>query len=170
MSTMKKSIAAGIASLALVLMLGAVPASARNESEGAFLPANGLTRSDIVNWLQRQGYKATIEHDEIAKDDYIAASSQGVNWGIYVYACDTAGTCKSIQYSVGWSGTTDITHDKLNDWNRDKRYLRAYANEKGDVFAEYDIDVTPGGTWGLLDHTLSRWESQMAAFKTFIGR
>jgi len=163
--TMSKMFAVGAACLVLIFSLGTIPAMAARD-----LPSNGLSRSDVVHWLQGHGYKADIEHDAVAKDDYVATSSLGVNWGIYFYACDTNNVCQSIQYSIGWSGATDITHDKLNDWNRDKRYLRAYADTQGAVFAEYDIDINPGGTWEEMDKTLDRWNSQMGAFKTFIGR
>jgi len=158
---MRKSIAAEAAGLALVLTLGAFPASARD------LPANGLSRSDVVSWLQSKGYQANIQHDEIAKDDYVASASGGVNWGVYFYGCE-GGVCKDIQYSAGW-GKANIDVNKINSWNRDQRYIRAYNNDSTDVFGEYDVDVSPGGTWEQLDHSLTRWNDQLAVFKTYLG-
>jgi hypothetical protein len=160
---MRRAIMAIAGALALVLAIGLGPAAARD------LPSNGLTRSDILTWLQGHGYTANMQHDNTANDDYIATSTNGVNWGIYVYDC-VGDVCKSIQYSVGWGTATDVTEDKLNDWNRDERYARAYHNAAGDVFAEYDIDVIPGGTWEQLDHTLGRWNDILAEFRKHIGR
>ncbi len=160
---MKMGSAFGAASLALALSLTAMPALARD------LPPNGVTRQDIVNWLQSHGYTASIQHDTTANDDYVESAMNGVNYGIYFYACDTYGNCKSIQYSAGWDPIAGVDAVKLNQWNADKRYFRAYLNPQNDIYAEYDIDVMPGGTWELIDATLSRWSSQLASFKDFIG-
>jgi hypothetical protein len=158
---MKKSMGAGAACLAVILTLGTIPASARD------LPANGLSRSDVVSWLQSKGYQASIQHDAIAQDDYVASASGGVNWGVYFYGCD-GGVCKDIQYSAGW-GKANIDVNKINSWNRDQRYIRAYNNEGGDVFGEYDVDVSPGGSWEQLDHSLTRWDEQLVEFKKYLG-
>jgi len=126
------------------------------------LPAQGLSRQDILEWLQKHGYKAT-RHDDSLKENIITTSFGGVSWDIYVYAC-TGEYCKSIQFAAGWSGAP-VTVAQVNDWNSTKRYLRAYKNDAG-LWAEYDIDIA-GGTWEQLDHSLDRWNGMVATFKQF---
>src|SRR5262245_5158576 len=105
------------------------------------LPAGGLTREEVMNWLQAKGYKVSIKYDDTAKDNYVDTTSLDVNWNIYFYACDSStNRCKSIQYSAGWSDSP-ITDATLNTWNRTKRYIRAYHNSSASVYGEYDIDI-----------------------------
>src|SRR6185295_16729770 len=101
-----------------------------------------------------------------AKDNYVSTSSGGVNWSVYLYSC-TNDRCSSIQYSAGWDAS-EINDSTVNTWNRVKRFIRAYRTAKNAIFGEYDIDVSPGGTWEMLDYTLSRWNSQLENFKALI--
>jgi Putative bacterial sensory transduction regulator len=153
-------LSSAIIALALACAPGPVAASA--------LPAGGLTKQEVVSWLDRHGIKASIQHDNVANDDYVAAAVKDINFGVWFYNCDKSGRCKSLQYSAGWSGA-HIAGDKLNDWNRDKRYLRAYIARAGGLFAEYDIDIAPGGTWEQLDLSLNRWADRIANFKSYMG-
>jgi hypothetical protein len=57
----------------------------------------------------------------------------------------------------------------INAWNTEKRYIRAYTTSSGQYWAEYDIDVSPGGTYEQLDHTLTRWRSIIGEYKTYMG-
>lgn len=147
---------------AAVLLAAPGAANARD------LPSGGLTRQDVVTWLGQHGYQASVQHDNTANDDFVGAQVKGVNFGVWFYTCDNGGRCKSLQYSAGWSGTK-IPLDKVNDWNRDKRYLRAYFARAGGLFAEYDIDIIPGGTWEQLDFSLDRWSDRISDFKSYMG-
>lgn len=134
------------------------------------LPAGGLTREDVLKWLQGKGYTAEIKYDTTAKDNYVSTSSDGVNWSIYFFACsnDTS-RCASIQYSAGWDDT-NLSDATVITWNRVKRFIRAYKTANKALFGEYDIDVSPGGTWESLDYTLTRWKSALANFKEMIDK
>ena len=59
--------------------------------------------------------------------------------------------------------------DKLNTWNRAHRYIRAYLTTSNGVFGEYDVEVSPGGTWEQLDDSLEIWLVRLKDFKTYIG-
>nr|QQZ51966.1 YbjN domain-containing protein [Phenylobacterium glaciei] len=96
------------------------------------MPAGGLTRAEIAQWLQGHGYKAKI-HDDSSGTSIVTSASDGLNWDIYVYECNGAGRCPDLQYAAGWSGVT-VADDTLNTWNRDNRYIRAYQGEKGSVW------------------------------------
>lgn len=146
---------------AALAVAAAAPAFAKD------LPPDGMTREEVMNWLQGKGYKVEMKYDESAKDNYISTSSDGVNWSVYLYAC-TDTRCKSFQYSAGWDDT-NITDSTLNVWNRVKRFIRAYRGTTG-VFGEYDFDLIPGGTWEQLDYSLDRWKSQLTAFKELIDK
>jgi len=145
---------------AALAMAAAAPAFAKD------LPPGGLTREEVMNWLQGKGYKAELKYDETAKDNYISTSSDGVNWSVYLYAC-TDSRCTSFQYSAGWDDA-DVSESTLNVWNRVKRFIRAYRGSTG-LFGEYDFDLVPGGSWEMLDQSLVRWKSQLTAFNELIN-
>jgi len=159
---MRNLLAAFVAFAALTIVVESAPANARD------LPPKGLTRELVASWLKGRGYSAEIKVDSISGDTYVATSSNGVNFGVYFYGCD-GDDCPDIQYSAGWTDASAITSDKLDDWNRDHRYVRAYLSKSGAAFGEYDVDVAPGGTWEQLNHSLDRWVQALPEFKTFIG-
>lgn len=148
--------------LAALVAVAALPAQARD------LPAGGLTRAEVAQWLLGHGYKAQT-HDDSEGNSIVSSASDGVNWDIYFYSCGKAGRCASLQYAAGWSGLT-LEPDTLNAWNKDQRYIRSYVADKGAVWGEYDVDISPGGTWEQLDYSLDRWTSALPKFKTHIGQ
>jgi hypothetical protein len=137
-------------------------------SQEGSIPDVGLTRENVLSWLQAKGYDASIKRDPVNGDNYVSTSSQGANWGIYLYACDESNVrCKSLQYSVSWNGA-NLTVDQINTWNQTKRFMRAYTTSSGVAFGEYDLDIAPGGTWDQIGQSLSRWEQQMPNFKKYV--
>ncbi len=162
------------AGAALVFFLVSAPFAAARD-----LPQDGVTTSMIVTWLQGHGYSPEVKRDNTANSDYVAVSAGGVNWSIYFYNCTggndschqcaDACTATAIQYAAGWNAT-GVGLDKLNAWNRDKRYLRTYSDTGGAVWAEYDIDVAPGGTWEQLDNTLVTWNTSLGIYRKYIGQ
>jgi len=131
------------------------------------LPAGGLTREEAAHWLTSHGHAANL-HADASGIMIVSSSSGGVNWDLYFYDC-TGGRCTAIQYAAGWTLRAGLDAAKLNLWNKDHRYIRAYFDPKENVFGEYDVDVSPGGSWEQLDESLRTWEIQIAKFKSYIG-
>lgn len=156
-------LAACLSSLAWIVMSWATPAAARE------IPANGMTAEEVADWLREAGLPATVKPDPSTPGDQIISSSaDGVNFDIYMYACDH-GRCPSLQYAAGWSDIK-VPPEKIAEWDRTKRYIRAYVGSSGSWWGEYDIDVAPGGTYESLGHSLARWRDMVVEFKTFIGQ
>lgn len=72
--------------------------------------------------------------------------------------------CGSFQFSVGFAthGKFDVSH--MNDWNRDSRWCRGYFDNVNDPWIEYDIDLTPGGTYELLDDEFATYRNSVSRF------
>lgn len=159
---------AALTSVAVLMVAAAAPASARD------LPYGGMTAHELADWLTRNGLPATVKPDPTtAGDQIISSASDGVNWDIYLYACNGNGDarrCGSIQYAAGWSGISGFGDDRVNGWDRDQRYIRAYRDNKGNAWGEYDVDISPGGTYEMLDKSLSRWRDAIVGFKKYIGQ
>lgn len=152
---------------ALVL---AMPATA--PAAAGYLTPGGMTGTELADWLRQHGYPAQVKPDPTTPGDQIISSSvDGVNFDIYLYNCVGQGDarrCATIQYTAGWTGSK-ATVDKVNAWDRDKRYIRAYLNENGDLFGQYDLDISPGGTTEGLDFSLERWHEAIGIFKTYFS-
>jgi hypothetical protein len=151
--------------LAAAAMAGAMVAAGAAASRE--LPAGGLTRQEVAAWLQAQGQTATI-HPDSAGEIIVTSASGGVNWDIYFYRC-TAGRCTDIQYAAGWTEIASMSVEKINQWNHDKRYIRAYFGPKNSVWGEYDVVVSPGGSWEQLNASLRDWNEAILRFKTYIN-
>ena len=157
---MKHTILAGVAALALGLFSNA--AAARD------LPAGGMTLDDIASWLQSAGYKAEIQTtDDGTRNIYSGA--EGSNFHIYQYDCK--GTrCGSLQFSVGFSTKGAFGAEPMNEWNRHNRWVRAYSDKVDDPWLEFDVDLTPGGTYELLNDEFAIWRDSLRRFRKQIDR
>ena len=163
---MNRTIVSLLAVAAILFALSAKPAAARD------VPDGGMTAQDVASWLQGSGYSATIKPDPTTPGDQIISSSiNGVNFDVYMYQC-TSGRCKSLQYAAGWPvGSVQNVNSKILQWDREKRYIRAYVSANGqNYWGEMDIDVYPGGTYEALDRSLSRWGTVIGDFKTYMGQ
>jgi len=145
---------AGAAALALMLVSGA--ATARD------IPAGGFTTDDVVAWLQGAGYKAELVTDKDGKS-HVASASDGVNFGVYMFDCKD-GRCGSMQFSAGWTTHGKFDTARMNEWNRDSRWARGYFDRTNDPWIEYDVDLTPGGTYEMLNDEFTIWNYALDSF------
>jgi len=129
----------------------------------ADLPDGGMTASEVASWLRSNGYTAELSPDTTQPGFQIVKShSDSVNWDVYFYSCES-GRCAHIEYVVGWTGTMD--QSKITEWNHNHQFIRAYLDDKGEPFGEYDVDISPGGTYAMLDQSLKRWRQKLVEFK-----
>jgi hypothetical protein len=148
-------VTAGAIALAFTLLSSA--AMARD------LPAGGFTISDVVQWLQSKGYQAQVVTGSDGKQ-HVTSFSSGVKFGVYMFDCDSSDRCASIQFSAGFAthGKFDTSH--MNDWNRDQRWCRGYFDNVNDPWVEYDVDLSPGGTYEGLDDQFGVWNKMLDIF------
>jgi hypothetical protein len=149
----------GAVALALTLISGA--AVARD------IPADGLTIDDVVAWLQSAGYQTELIPDKDGTS-HIRSAIGGVRLGVYMFDCKN-GRCGSLQFSAGWAthGKFDVTH--MNDWNREQRWARGYFDAENDPWVELDADLTPGGTYELLNDEFAIYKKAVSNFTARYG-
>jgi Putative bacterial sensory transduction regulator len=151
---MKRKLVAG--ATALALLFGSAGAIAKD------IPATGVTIDEVVAWLQGGGYKAQIQTTSDG-DRNVESASNGVDFHVFLYDCKNA-RCGSLQFSYGLDTKGAWTADKLNAWNRDNRWTKAYVDKVNDPWLEYDVDLTPGGTYELLDDEFLTWRNALNDF------
>src|SRR3546814_13713811 len=59
--------------------------------------------------------------------------------------CTGGRNCRTLQYYMGFSDAKDVPLERFNEWNREKRFARAYRDESGDPGLEMDVDVDFNG-------------------------
>ena len=153
------------ASIGLAVALCAAGFSAASAKP---IPNGGLTLSETVAWLHAGGYKAEVlTRKDSDKPKYIGSASGGVNFYIDLYDCK-ADRCASLQFFSAFDKDQPMTAEKINGWNLENRYSRAYIDDEGDPYLEYDANLSPGGTYEALDDDLQVWTNSLGKFTTFI--
>jgi putative sensory transduction regulator len=156
-----------LAAAAMAVLLFAAPAVARD------LPDGGMTATEIASWLVQQGYPAQVKPDPTTPGDQIVSTTtDGIGVDVYLYDCSGQGNsrrCTSMQYAAGWPASADYNVEKVNGWNRGNRYIKAYLTAKGGLFGEYDFDISPGGSYEMLNDCLQNWRSVVVDFNKYFN-
>ena len=62
-----------------------------------------------------------------------------------------------------------IAPHKINQWNKKKRYAKAYVDDDGDPFLEMDINLDEDGVGGEnFQDSLDLWRRMVEDFEEFI--
>ena len=96
-------------------------------------------------------------------------SWDGVKTSIYFYECGgSPKRCKSFQSYAGFQ-TKNVPLAKLGEWNRTKRFGRAYLDTNGEPGVEMDVDADRGFATEAVANQLERWRIVNREFVKFIG-
>ncbi len=155
---------------AAAALLTAAPASALAQTPAASASQPGLTVAEVSAWLTAKGGQVGPVQQQ-GGQTFVTVTDGPLTWAVFFYGC-TNDRCGDIQFSASFSNPT-ITLDKVNDWNRERRFLKAFyapAASGGDPTAavQYDVLVQPGGVDQLTDPT-SVWVGMVGAFATAVG-
>lgn len=159
--TLKTTLIAATAALGLSLCA----AGAASAQSGA-IPSGGVTVEEMVRFLQNKGFKAEVKTGTSGR--YIASAASGVNFDVYFYDC-RGSRCASVQFSAGFDLTNGTTLSVVNNWNREKRYLKAYMDSENDPYVQYDANTSPARTWEGLADDFGVWTSTLPMFTRHIN-
>ena len=122
----------------------------------------------VVAALQAGGYKAVLAKDA-AEDPRIESASSGAKFIINFYGCKDHKNCNSLTFFAGWTGL-DVSMNQMNEWNKIRRFSRAYIDNDGDPILEFDIDLDDGGmSQELFINNVEYWDTSLAGFKQHIS-
>ncbi len=160
---MKLGLQGALAATVLIFAPAGDGAWARGPAE------QGMTAAEISDWLRGQGLSAEVRDDPTNPgQEVVRSSADGVGFNIYLYGCDARRAarrrCSSIQYAAGWT-SAGLSAERINRWDREARFVRAYVTPKGGVFVEFDLDLAPGQDRAALDQSLQRWRSAVSRFR-----
>ncbi|HYC75066.1 YbjN domain-containing protein [Brevundimonas sp.] len=157
---------------AAAVMAMAAPAAAT-----AFPAAPVQTATDptvsveaVRSWLISKGGTVS-EVNRREGETWISITDGPLNWVIFFYSCQ-ADLCGDIQYAASFSNPT-ITPTMINDWNRDRRFLKAFfrpgeAGGDNTAVVQYDVLIHSSDVEQLTDHT-ALWLDLVGDFGTTVG-
>lgn len=150
--------------LALAAFAGiglATPAMAQN--------VQAQNPNSVVRALQEAGYRAELTTDSTG-DPLIRSTSSGSNFSIFFYGCTDNKDCRTIQFYAGYEEPENASLTAFNEWNKTKRFGRAYLGDDGVARLEMDVDIDDGGISPLLfEDNLEFWVLVMSEFELHIG-
>lgn len=139
------------------------PAAVSNSGLGVTIPV-------VSDWLKSIG--ATVgEAQQSVGRSYLPVNDGRLDWNLWFYTCN-GDLCDDVQFSAIFTSPA-ITQEKVNDWNRDNRFLKTfYIAPAGDTPAravvQYDVLLTATGVEQLNDVTAT-WANQLDKFANAMG-
>ena len=129
---------------------------------------NAADPATIKAIVESQGWPATVVAEE-GDDPYIESNRGGLKFLVLFMNCNEGKQCKTLQYYMGFSDAKDISLERLNQWNKDKRFARAYKDDAGDPVLEMDVDLDfQGIPRENVGETFNTWASLMDSFRTYV--
>jgi hypothetical protein len=123
----------------------------------------------LIKALQGAGYAAKLDKDG-SGDPMIVSAAGGHPFRVIFYGCTQNRDCATIQFAAGYDKKSETSLASINDWNRTKRFGRAYLDAEGDPILGMDVDLDDGGvSTALFIDNLQFWTSVKAAFEQHIG-
>lgn len=140
-------------------------------SSGGAASAQMVTAANpqsVVEALQAGGYKAVLGKDS-SGDPRIESAASGAKFVVTFYGCTKNVACKTVTFYAGWTGGKS-TLEQINEWNKNRRFSRAYKDKDGDPVIELDVDLDDGGmSQALFIDNVQFWESAIGGFKKHLG-
>ena len=151
----------GKALLAIAFLAGAGPALGQTTKADA---------SELARLMQAAGYQAALGKDGTG-DPMITSGTSGSKFAVLFYNCTNHRDCTTIQFQAAWAMKDKPTLASINEWNRNKRFARAYLDGAGDPTIAMDVDLDQGGmSPALFRDNLDVWIAIVDAFKKHIGQ
>jgi len=160
---MKKMILA----LCLTALLPITPAPAATDKRDVYTAVTGREMREL---MKRFGYLVRLRKDG-GGDPLLETTLDGTPFKVYFYGCDKASTrtCGSIQLAAVLRPKNPQDTSRINAWNRDQRYGKAYRHKNGNVVLHMNINIRHGVTIGNLRVWFDWWRLGLRGFKRYVG-
>ena len=150
-------LAALVAPTGLTAQEGKGQARPASASPGAVITT--MTMDDLDGVLRRMGY--SFERVE-GKDRQRRFRLEGRP--VTVTLSERGNNVMLWSYVVGGG---NVTVQKVNEWNKTKRFSRAYLDSDGDPNVEWDVDLDGGSTIGAVEEGIRTFGLVLQAFTGF---
>lgn len=143
---------------------------------GAFVLAGGmfaqaqelvLANPEAIRDIARGYGSASLDTSDQGAP-MITGRADGRAYAIFFDNCPDGTGCLDMRLFAVFPGNK-ATLEVLNDWNREKRWGKAYADGDLDAAIELDVNMSSGVPYGTVDQTIAIWVETVKNFATFIG-
>lgn len=154
--------------LAVIAISGTAGAATRKDTV-----VDSITGKEIAALLAGFGYDVEVDEDDQG-DPYFITSKNGTNFVVIFYGCDKNPSsikriCGDIQFRSSYEAPAAASLDRMNNWNRDFRFGKAYVDADGDPTIEMVVNMSGGVTPSFLRNTLKWWTIVLRDFEDHIG-
>ncbi len=123
----------------------------------------------LVKALQAEGYAAKLGTDKTG-DPMITSGVSGTTFQIFFYNCTGGAACATVQFHSGYDLTSEVSLERINEWNRGQRFGRAFLDKENDPILQMDVDLDDGGmSRALFIDNVQFWASVLGKFEQHIG-
>lgn len=125
------------------------------------------SRIDSIISVARQYGSATID-TQADGNPKIAGRMNGVPYSVFFLNCPSASTCADMNFYAGFLDAK-LPIERINQWNRDKRFGKAYLDNDNDAVIEMDINIEAGVARDNMAETFTIWRLLLDQFTEFVG-
>ena len=128
----------------------------------------GKDPNSLVRFFDTEGLENTLTTDDVG-DPKIKVDYYGTSVPIYFYGCRENRNCTEIQLFSGYKTEGGVRLSKINEWNTNNRFARAYITEEGSARIEHDIYLGSAGLSGDdFAAVMGLWVTKVLEFEEFI--
>ncbi len=122
----------------------------------------------IARFFEAEGITYERGTDDVG-DPKIKADYYGTSIPIYFYGCRENRNCTEIQLFSGYKTEGGVRLTRINEWNGNNRFARAYISQSGSTRIEHDIFLGSSGLSGDdFAAVLGLWVTKVLEFEAFI--
>ena len=153
---------------ALSLTLSPLTAGGAFAQTAPAAASRGLTPAEVATWITGLP-GGCMSRRKLPGLTFFTVTNAGLTWAVFFYGCEASG-CGEVQFSAVVPGA-GVTLDKVNAWNRDNRYLKAFrtAAETPTATVQYDVVVLSGEGVTQLADPLTVWLQLLPKFAAGMG-
>ena len=122
----------------------------------------------VADLLAKAGFRADSLENRVG-DPFVGSTSNGKPFSIQFYGCVQKRDCPSIQFYTWYKREPHFTADLANEWNAQKRFLRAGIDSEGDFAIYLDIAAEGGMTRANFRDTLGWFVLMEGEFRKFLA-
>lgn len=166
---------AGLVTAAALTLALALPAAAQmstRSGKGGTAPAASATVTGNVAAVAQAMANAGYQTERTTTSDGSPKLDGRIDdwmYSVYFYGCQ-GDNCNAIQFAAGFDEDQPMQYDIINQWNMGNRFGRAYLDDEGDPWVEYDINMEGDGvTVTNFNESLAYWDTVLKAFVEHIG-
>lgn len=157
---------------AAALALLATPALAQGtktldvNEQGIVIASQPMT---FVEFFENAGFPARLTEDSVG-DPLVEYRSNGDKMSLFFYDCTDNRDCQAVQFYSGYRTDGDVGLATINEWNTDRRFIRAYLTDEGVSRIEMDVATSDDGlTYGDFEALLDLWLDSRVLFEDHIN-